>query len=83
MVVFNLHDGHLGLPIGGDEADLGGALHDGSGGVGQLMEYGGIRTIELCFNGVFLEHQVVAFQLDVGLGVVGGEVGLYLVHIIH
>ena len=47
------------------------------------MQHGGIRAHELSFDGVLLEHQVVAFQFHVGIGIMPCQVALYFIHVVY
>ena len=81
LVVFHGQHGYIGIPVGGDEAYFRCTFHDDAGTVRQAMQHGRVRTEELCFDGVFLVHQVVSFQLHVGIGIMRGEVLLDGIHI--
>ena len=82
LVILHGEDGHIGIPVGGDETHLRRTFHDDAGTVCQAMEYSRVRTQELCLDGVFLEHQVVSFQLHVGIGIMLREVCLNTFHIL-
>ena len=47
------------------------------------MEHTRVRTLEACFDWVFLEHQVVAFQLHVSIWIAVVDVLLYFCNILH
>ena len=58
------------------------AFHDVAGTVGQSMKDGRVRSLELQFDGVFLEHQVVLLDLDVCPWVVCCQVLLYVIDVL-
>ena len=83
LVVFYGKYGYLRFPVGGDEAYFRSILHNVPRTVGQLMQYGRIGSHKLCFDGIFLEHQVVTLQFHVGIGVTLCQVVLYFIHIVY
>ena len=47
------------------------------------MQHGWIGTRELSLDGIFLEHQVVAFHFDIGIRETSGQLGLDLVEVVY
>ena len=82
-VVLDGEYGYLRFPVGGDEADLRRVFHNVPRAVGQAVQYGRVGTHELRFDRVLLEHQVVAFQVDVSIRITPCQVFLYLIHILY
>ena len=83
LVVLDGEYGYLRFPVGGDEADLWRVFHNVPRTVGQAVQYGRVGTHKLRFDRVLLEHQVVAFQVDVSIRITPCQVFLYLIHILY
>ena len=83
LVIFNGQHGNLRLPVRSYQIYIRTAFHNAAGTVCQLMQNNRVRPRKLCLDRIFLEHQVIAVQFHVGIGVTRRKILLNLGHIIH
>ena len=82
LVVVDFEHGQRRFPVRGDEAHFGRGLHDPAGAVGQRVQHGRVGPREERLDRVFLVHDVVAFELHVGVRIAVRQDALYLVHVL-
>ena len=81
LVVFHAQYGHIRIPVGRNEAYFRCTFHDDAGTIRQPVKYRWIRAQELGFNGVFLIHQIISFQLHISIRILSREIHLNGIHV--
>ena len=81
FVIYVVSD-NLVVPIGGDEAHFRTLFHDVANLLRQIVQDCRVRSYHLHFNRIFLVHDIVLLELYISVRIMGGQVILYLCHVL-